>query len=86
MLTPSKSISAGQTQAYRRSEFSTARENYDTRGERVRGQWQGQLAERWGLKREVNDEQFARLSEGQYPMTGAAMVRRRQAREYVNVS
>jgi conjugative relaxase-like TrwC/TraI family protein len=84
MLTLSKPISAGQAQAYHRSEFANAKENYYTEGERVRGQWQGQLAERWGLKREVNEEQFARLSEGQHPMTGEALLRRQQAREFVN--
>jgi conjugative relaxase-like TrwC/TraI family protein len=84
MLTLSKPISAGQAQAYHRSEFANAKENYYTEGERVRGVWQGQLAERWGLKGEVNEEQFARLSEGQHPATGEALIRRQQAREYIN--
>lgn len=84
MLTLSKPISAGQAQAYHRSEFANAKENYYTEGERVRGVWQGQLAERWGLKGEVNEEQFARLSEGQHPATGDALIRRQQAREFVN--
>ncbi len=84
MLTLSKPISAGQAQAYHRSEFANAKENYYTEGERVRGQWQGQLAECWGLKGEVNEEQFARLSEGQHPATGEALIRRQQAREFVN--
>jgi hypothetical protein len=76
MLTLSKPISAGQAQAYHKSEFANAKENYYTEGERVRGVWQGQLAERWGLRGEVNEEQFARLSEGQHPATGEALVRR----------
>lgn len=84
MLTLSKPISAGQAQAYHKSEFANAKENYYTEGERVRCQRQGQLAERWGLKGEVNEEQFARLSDGQHPMTGEALIRRQQAREYVN--
>ena len=42
MLTLSKPISAGQAQAYHRSEFANAKENYSTEGERVRGEWQGQ--------------------------------------------
>ena len=62
MLTLSKPISAGQAQAYHKSEFANAKENYYTEGERVRGEWQGQLAERYGLRGEVNEEQFARLS------------------------
>ena len=64
MLTLSKPISAGQAQAYHKSEFANAKENYYTEGERVRGEWQGQLAERYGLRGEVNEEQFARLSRG----------------------
>ena len=76
MLTLSKPISAGQAQAYHKSEFANAKENYYTEGERVRGEWQGQLAERYGLRGEVNEEQFARLSEGQHPQTGEALIRR----------
>ena len=72
MLTLSKPISAGQAQAYHKSEFANAKENYYTEGERVRGEWQGQLAERYGLRGEVNEEQFARLTEGQHPQTGEA--------------
>jgi conjugative relaxase-like TrwC/TraI family protein len=84
MLTLSKPISAGQAQAYHKSEFANAKENYYTEGERVRGEWQGQLATRYGLRGEVNEEQFARLSEGQHPATGEALIRRQQAREYIN--
>jgi len=47
----------------------------------VRGEWQGQLAARYGLRGEVNEEQFARLSEGQHPATGEALIRRQQARD-----
>jgi conjugative relaxase-like TrwC/TraI family protein len=71
-------------QAYHKSEFANAKENYYTEGERVRGEWQGQLAERYGLRGEVNEEQFARLSEGQHPQTGEALIRPQQAHEYVN--
>jgi TrwC relaxase len=84
MLTLSKPISAGQAQAYHKSEFANAKENYYTDAERVRGEWQGQLAARRGLRGEVNEEQFARLSEGQHPATGEALIRRQQAREYIN--
>ena len=37
MLTISKPLSAGQAQAYHKEEFSNARENYYTEGERIRG-------------------------------------------------
>jgi site-specific recombinase XerD len=82
MVTLSKPISAGQAQAYHKEEFANAKENYYTEGERVRGEWQGQLAERWGLQGEVQEQQFARLSEGQHPTTGEQLVRHQTAREY----
>ena len=41
MLTLSKPISAGQAQAYHKSEFANAKENYYTEGERVRGRVAG---------------------------------------------
>ena len=84
MITLSKPISSGQAQAYHKEEFANAKENYYTEGERVRGEWQGQLAQRWGLTGEVNEQQFARLSEGQHPETGEQLVRHQTAREYVN--
>ncbi len=84
MITLSKPISAGQAQAYHRDEFSNARENYYTEGTTVRGEWQGQLATRWGLHGEVQEQQFARLAEGQHPETGEQLVRHQTAREYVN--
>jgi len=84
MVTISKPISAGQAQAYHKEEFANAKENYYTEGERVRGEWQGQLADRWGLTGEVNEQQFARLSEGQHPETGEQLVRHQAAREYTN--
>jgi conjugative relaxase-like TrwC/TraI family protein len=84
MVTLSKPISASQAQAYHKEEFANARDNYYTEGERVRGEWQGKLAERYGLHGEVNEQQFARLSEGQHPETGEQLVRHQTAREYVN--
>jgi conjugative relaxase-like TrwC/TraI family protein len=84
MVTISKPISAGQAQAYHKEEFANAKENYYTEGAKVRGEWQGQLAERWGLTGEVNEQQFARLSEGQHPETGEQLVRYQAAREYMN--
>ena len=50
----------------------------------MRGEWQGQLAARWGLRGEVQEQQFARLSEGQHPETGEQLVRHQTAREYEN--
>ncbi|WP_433971868.1 MobF family relaxase [Tunturiibacter lichenicola] len=84
MVTLSKPISSGQAQAYHKAEFANAKENYYTEGERVRGEWQGRLAERWGLSGEVQEQQFTRLSEGQHPSTGEQLVRHQTAREYEN--
>jgi conjugative relaxase-like TrwC/TraI family protein len=84
MVTLSKPISAGEAQAYHKEEFANAKENYYTEGERVRGEWQGQLAARFGLTGEVQEDQFARLSEGQHPVTGEQLVRHQTVREYEN--
>ena len=84
MLTISKPISAGQAQQYHKEEFSNARENYYTEDDRVRGEWQGKLAAQYGLKGEVSEQQFARLSEGQHPETGEQLVRHQTTRVYAN--
>jgi conjugative relaxase-like TrwC/TraI family protein len=84
MLTISNPLSASQAQAYHAEEFSNARENYYTQGDQIRGEWHGRLAEQWGLRGEVCEEHFQRLSEGQHPTTGGQLVRHQTAREYVN--
>ncbi|HET8921896.1 MAG TPA: MobF family relaxase [Candidatus Acidoferrum sp.] len=84
MLTISKPLSAGQAQSYHAEEFGNARENYYTETEQIRGEWHGRLAEQWGLRGEVCEEHFQRLSEGQHPMTGEQLIRRQAAREYTN--
>src|SRR5580704_4220192 len=86
MLTISKPLSAGQARAYHTEEFGNARENYYTEGDRITGEWHGRLTEQWGLKGEVREEQFQRLSEGQHPITGEQLVRYQTPREYVNGS
>src|SRR5438477_7923334 len=84
MLTISSPLSASQAQAYHAEEFSNARENYYTQGDQIRGEWHGRLAGQWGLRGEVREEHFQRLSEGQHPMSGEQLVRHQTAREYVN--
>src|SRR5215472_8021155 len=84
MITLSKPISSGQAQVYHKQEFANAQENYYTDGASVRGKWQGQLAARWGLQGEVQEQQFARLAEGRHPETGEQLVRHQTPREYVN--
>src|SRR5438270_9009886 len=84
MLTISKPLSAEQARAYHREEFSNAQDNYYTEGDRIRGEWHGRLAEQWGLRGEVREEHFQRLSEGQHPITGEQLIRHQAAREYMN--
>ncbi len=84
MLTVSNPLSASQAQAYHAEEFSNARENYYSQGDQIRGEWHGRLAGQWGLRGEVREEHFQRLSEGQHPITGEQLVRHQTAREYVN--
>jgi conjugative relaxase-like TrwC/TraI family protein len=84
MLTISKPISAAQAHAYHQEEFSNAQENYYSEGDRIRGEWHGKLAEKWGLCSGVQEEQFRRLSDGQHPVSGEQLVRHQTVREYVN--
>jgi conjugative relaxase-like TrwC/TraI family protein len=84
VLTISKPLSAAQARAYHANEFGNARENYYTTADQVRGQWHGQLARQWGLHGEVLDDQFARLAEGQHPLTSESLVRHRTPCRYTN--
>jgi conjugative relaxase-like TrwC/TraI family protein len=82
MLTISKTLSAGQAQSYHEKEFTSPEQSYWSQGQSVRGEWQGKLAEKYGLFGAVGAEEFTRLSEGQHPATGEQLVRHRQAHEY----
>ena len=84
MLTMSKPLSSGQAHSYHQREFSNSQDNYYTEGDRVRGEWHGKLAEQWGLKGEVQEEHFARLADGQHPITTTDLVRHRPGYEYLN--
>src|SRR5579864_3245973 len=84
MLTISKPLSSGQAQSDHREEFANATDNYYTEGDRVRGQWHGQLAQKWGLQGEVDAAQFGRLADGQQPITGEQLVRFRLPHQHTN--
>jgi conjugative relaxase-like TrwC/TraI family protein len=86
MLTISKPLSAGQAQTYHKEEFANTQDNYYTEGDRIRGEWHGKLAEQWGLSGDVQEENFARLANGQHPITGEQLVRYQAAREFVTQS
>jgi conjugative relaxase-like TrwC/TraI family protein len=84
MLTISRPLSAGQAHRYHAEEFQNARDNYYTVGDRIRGEWHGQLAANWGLHGEVREEHFRRLADGQHPITGEQLVRHLTARTFTN--
>ena len=84
MLTISKPLSAGQAQAYHSKEFTSAEQAYYTQKGEIHGEWHGKLAAEWGLRGDVTEEQFQRLSEGQHPITGEQLVRYQTPREYTN--
>jgi conjugative relaxase-like TrwC/TraI family protein len=82
LLTISKPLSSGQAQAYHAKEFTSAEQNYWQQGNTVLGEWQGKMAERYGLAGAIDAQHFARLSEGQNPTTGEQMVRHRTGQAY----
>ena len=49
MLTISKPLSAGQAQTYHQKEFTAKEQNYWSQRGVIQGEWQGRLAERFGL-------------------------------------
>ena len=82
MLTISKPISSGQAQTYHAKEFTSAEQNYWKQGDTILGEWQGQLAEKYGLTGAIDAQHFARLSEGQNPHTAEQLVQHRKGQEY----
>src|SRR5487761_1158493 len=82
MLTISKPLSSRQAQTYHAKEFMSAEQNYWKQGDTILGEWQGRMAERYGLAGAIDELHFARLSEGQNPLTGEQLVRHRNGQAY----
>ena len=82
MLTISKPLSASQVRTYHEREFASERQNYWSRDQQGHSEWQGKLAEQWGLDGPVGNEHFARLTEGQHPHTEAQLVRHQVSKIY----
>ena len=82
MLTISKPLSAGQAQTYHQKEFTAKEQNYWSQRGVIAGEWQGRLADEFGLSGAVSSEDFANLSQGQHPQTGEQLVRQRSSYEY----
>ena len=58
MLTISKPLSSSQAQTYHAKEFMSAEQNYWKQGDTVLGEWQGRLAERYGLAGAIDELQL----------------------------
>jgi conjugative relaxase-like TrwC/TraI family protein len=82
MLTISKPLNSGQAQTYHAKEFTSAEQNYWKQGDAILGEWQGQLADKYGLAGAIDAQHFARLSEGQNPHTAQQLVQHRKAHEH----
>jgi len=82
MLTISKPLSAGQARTYHAREFASEQSNYWSRDQQGHSEWQGRLAQQWGLQGAVGSEHFARLSEGQHPETETQLVRHQVSKTY----
>jgi conjugative relaxase-like TrwC/TraI family protein len=82
MLTISKPLSASQAQTYHAKEFTAAEQNYWKQDNRALGEWHGKLADTFGLAGGVDQEHFARLADGQHPITGEQLVQRRIVQQY----
>jgi len=79
-----KPLSAGQARTYHEREFASQGQNYWSRDRQGYSEWQGKLAESWGLQGPVANEEFARLTEGQHPLTGEQLVRHQPQKTYEN--
>ena len=84
MLTISKPLSATQAQTYHAKEFTSPEQSYWRRGQAVTGEWQGQLADKFGLVRFRRSRGVCPALEGQNPQTGEQLVQHRQAHQYTN--
>ena len=82
MLTISKPLSSGQAQTYHAKEFTSAEQNYWKLGDAILGEWQGQMAVKFGFAGAIDAQHFARLSEGKNPHTSEQLVRHRTGQTY----
>jgi conjugative relaxase-like TrwC/TraI family protein len=82
MLNISKPLSASQAQTYHVKEFASAEQNYWQQKGATLGEWHGELAKRFGLAGAVSADHFARLAQGQDPITGDQLVSHRVVHEY----
>jgi conjugative relaxase-like TrwC/TraI family protein len=84
MLNIPKALNASQARDYHKQEYTNAAQSYYKQGDQVKGEWQGKLAEQFGLSGEVGAREFSLLTEGQHPQTEAQLVKHRTVAEYTN--
>ena len=86
MMTMSKPLSAGQAQRYHHEQLRDVGENYYSEGQEILGEWHGRLAAAWGLEGPVDETQFARLTQGQHPLSGEQLIRIQTAHAQASAS
>jgi hypothetical protein len=65
VLTISRPLSASQVRTYHEREFASERQNYWSRDQQGHSEWQGKLAEQWGLEGAVGRaKEYAKSPEG----------------------
>jgi hypothetical protein len=79
-----KPLSASQARTYHEREFASQEQDYWSRDQQGHSEWQGKLAEKWSLEGSVGNEEFARLTEGQHPLSGEQLVRHQPQKIYEN--
>ena len=84
MLTISKALNASQAATYHKKDFVSETQSYYAKDDALLGEWQGDLADRFGLSGAVSKADFMALANGQNPQTGEQMVKHRIASEQTN--
>jgi conjugative relaxase-like TrwC/TraI family protein len=84
MLTISKALNAAQASTYHTEDFVSETQSYYAKDDPLLGEWQGELANRFGLSGAVSKADFMALANGQNPQTGEQMVKHRIAGEQTN--
>jgi conjugative relaxase-like TrwC/TraI family protein len=84
MLTISKALNASQAATYHTKDFGSETQSYYAKDDALLGEWQGELADRFGLAGAVSKADFMALANGQNPQTGEQMVKHRIASEQTN--
>jgi conjugative relaxase-like TrwC/TraI family protein len=84
MLTISKALNASQAGTYHTKDFVSETQSYYAKDDALLGEWQGELAARFGFSGAVSRADFMALASGQHPQTGEQMVRHRIVGEQTN--